>query len=1061
MRIRFFFTLALTLLLLFNMMPLIISSADLPPEYDTMTFTSGDTINFTSTTEMTVKSTISMTFRSNITMKFGTGIRMQFMAPSGVIAECELYEVVSGPLPWECSWWELINQTTGEPTGVEFHVDWVDPPLFHIDWVIPGPTPVNPDVIVTAELKVDSIEPCDYFVVHWPEEWYPQICSWWEVIWPEEWRGVEFHVDWTNESCEFHIDQVVPEVIPPLEIPVYEVVAFQKIDGIWPCDYFVVEDPPEWYPEPCSWWEILDPETGEPTGVEFHVDWTNESCEFHVDKVVPEPYIPPFPTPYITAEQKIIEINPCDWLEVVNPAGFSPEPCSWWEILDPETGEPTGLEFHVDESQDGIFHIDQTQPEPPLILPWGHSYTIKVRKKIDIIQACDWFKVDDPSLTPEPCSWWKILDPDLGDVEFHVDESNPDEGMFHIDEVLPGPIEIPPTYSVTAERKIDTLQPCDWFKVINPPNWVPEPCSWWKIVWPDVWAGIIFHVDANNGVDMFHIDRVDGGGPPPPPPPPPPWNVTAKPTEVPWYMKGEYPDYAPSGMPDFDQRQWGTYNWTDPAGRWSHCGPVSVANSLWWLDSEFETSTTPPPTIVETYPLVQSYNPGVWDDHDPQNVPPLVEHLAWLMDTNGIRTGLAHFGTDVFDMQAGITHYLSWSGVNPLGDVDGDGNVTATDQAIVEAAMGASPGSPNWDLRADIWPETVTGPYTADNIIDGNDLALVTGNMGATGQFYEHTVMAPMWETIMEEVLKCQDVVLLIAPWYWDEDLQQWYRHDEDAHFVTVAGLNGTHAGTPQDPWEIVLSDPILDNAEAGGYGDVPVPHIHPPPEPPYVTHNNACLVSHDAYHVILDPCPGGPLTIMDYPRGPGPYPTWRWQIEAAVITSPYAVHDIAVTDLWSCYNSTVIAQNVTFNVNITVVNEGTAPETFTLTLYWNTTHVINSTTVSLSVGETKVVHFLWNTTGYQRYAYYKLSAYATPVPGEVDTADNNYVDPRDILITYPGDIDGNKKVEILDIASIAVLFGVNYPDPRYDPNCDLNCDGKIDILDVAMAAINFGYIEP
>ena len=142
------------------------------------------------------------------------------------------------------------------------------------------------------------------------------------------------------------------------------------------------------------------------------------------------------------------------------------------------------------------------------------------------------------------------------------------------------------------------------------------------------------------------------------------------------YWKKAYPDYAPSGVPDFDQRQIGTYPWQEPwsgNSEWSHCAPVAVANSLWWYDSKFETNTVPPPAIVDNYPLVTSYNPGVWDDHDPQNVQPLVEHLAYLMDTDGRRTGLAHIGTTAADMQAGIAHYLSWSGVNPLGDVNGDG----------------------------------------------------------------------------------------------------------------------------------------------------------------------------------------------------------------------------------------------------------------------------------------------------------------------------------------------------------------------------------------------------
>jgi len=134
-----------------------------------------------------------------------------------------------------------------------------------------------------------------------------------------------------------------------------------------------------------------------------------------------------------------------------------------------------------------------------------------------------------------------------------------------------------------------------------------------------------------------------------------------------WYFKPEQIDYAPSGVPDFDQKQWlAGPNWTNPyppIGTWSYCGPVAVANSLWWLDSEFEPNRTPPPQRKDGFALVESYSPD-WDDHDPQNVPYLVEHLAWYMDTNGMRTGSVHCGTEVHSMEYGIDWYLRDKGVD-------------------------------------------------------------------------------------------------------------------------------------------------------------------------------------------------------------------------------------------------------------------------------------------------------------------------------------------------------------------------------------------------------------
>jgi len=557
---------------------------------DDMTFTSGEKINFTTDTEMTFKGYTEMVFESGVEMAFQSGIEMLvFELSDGWLEPCDLLRVVEpiGFLPEECSWWEAVEMYTGELLG-EFHVDGNDGfDTFHVDATWPEQGFPIPYEVFKAVKKIDIIEPCQYYEVHWPSDWYPEPCTWWEIIDPEtgELTGVEFHVDWTNASCEFHIDEVLIYGDPGvyvLPFPWYEVWAIQKIPIIEPCEYYEVHWPSEWYPEPCTWWEIMDPWSGEPTGYEFHVDWTNESCEFHIDEVIPEPYVFKFPVPYVIAEKKIEEIKPCDWFIIVDPTDYLPYECSWWEVLD-DTGAPTGLEFHVDVT-DGftMFHVDETKPDIIITIP--PSYTVTVRRKIDLIQPCTWFRVDDPLLTPETCSWWEILDPATGGptgFEFHVDQSIPADGLFHVDDVWPGPFIPKPIYELTAEKKIDTIQPCDWFLVIDPPGFTPEPCSWWEIVWPDAWAGITFHVDQS-GAGIFHIDFVDD---PPDLPPPPPWNVTAIPYEpppLPWYMKPSYPDYAPSGMPDFDQRQGGTYQWQDPAGgQWSHCGPVAVANSLW------------------------------------------------------------------------------------------------------------------------------------------------------------------------------------------------------------------------------------------------------------------------------------------------------------------------------------------------------------------------------------------------------------------------------------------------------------------------------------------------
>jgi len=140
---------------------------------------------------------------------------------------------------------------------------------------------------------------------------------------------------------------------------------------------------------------------------------------------------------------------------------------------------------------------------------------------------------------------------------------------------------------------------------------------------------------------------------------------TVTPTPTPYFKPGGWTDYAPNGMPDFDQRQ-DQWDYPRGSGNWSYCGPLAVANCLWWFDSKMEPNPVPPPTINDNYNLVTSYSPFVWDDHDPRNLPPFVEDLAWRMDTDGQRSNDPQhgMGTYVDDMYYAILEYLDDRGLD-------------------------------------------------------------------------------------------------------------------------------------------------------------------------------------------------------------------------------------------------------------------------------------------------------------------------------------------------------------------------------------------------------------
>jgi hypothetical protein len=61
------------------------------------------------------------------------------------------------------------------------------------------------------------------------------------------------------------------------------------------------------------------------------------------------------------------------------------------------------------------------------------------------------------------------------------------------------------------------------------------------------------------------------------------------------------------------------------------------------------------------------------------------------------------------------------------------------------------------------------------------------------------------------------------------------------------------------------------------------------------------------------------------------------------------------------------------------------------------------------------------------------------------------------VLNPLTGDLNNDGKVDILDIALVARAFG-SYPGhPRWNPICDINRSGIVDIVDMAMVAKDYG----
>jgi len=157
-------------------------------------------------------------------------------------------------------------------------------------------------------------------------------------------------------------------------------------------------------------------------------------------------------------------------------------------------------------------------------------------------------------------------------------------------------------------------------------------------------------------------------------------------------------------------------------------------------------------------------------------------------------------------------------------------------------------------------------------------------------------------------------------------------------------------------------------------------------------------------------------------------------------------------------------------NINVTVANQGDQTETFNATIYINTTP-IETKQITLTNGASTTIAFTWNTTGFAK-GNYTISAYAWPVQGETDTADNTLFDGV-VYVGVPCDVSGPTQgvpdgiCNMRDIGYICAHFGTTPSSPNWNPNCDVTGptpkvpDNIVNMRDIGEACKNFAKTDP
>ncbi len=153
--------------------------------------------------------------------------------------------------------------------------------------------------------------------------------------------------------------------------------------------------------------------------------------------------------------------------------------------------------------------------------------------------------------------------------------------------------------------------------------------------------------------------------------------------------------------------------------------------------------------------------------------------------------------------------------------------------------------------------------------------------------------------------------------------------------------------------------------------------------------------------------------------------------------------------------STTWVYQGHVVNVNVTVSNVGGSAEKVWVTLFYNLAAelIIGAYTsaVILNMGQNYTFPFTWNTTGIPiNYPGYTLTAVAM-ISGGSNTLSGN------ITVRLIGDVNGDGKVDLRDLALAARAFGSTPTSPNWNPAADINGDGKVDLKDIALIARNFG----
>jgi thermitase len=146
-----------------------------------------------------------------------------------------------------------------------------------------------------------------------------------------------------------------------------------------------------------------------------------------------------------------------------------------------------------------------------------------------------------------------------------------------------------------------------------------------------------------------------------------------------------------------------------------------------------------------------------------------------------------------------------------------------------------------------------------------------------------------------------------------------------------------------------------------------------------------------------------------------------------------------------------------TIKIEVLVGNLGELSETFDVTVYCGYTPITTLHVVDLLPKQNVTLALWWDTVALEPCHTYNIWAEATTLPGEINVENNVFIGVL-VKIKMLGDVNGDGKINIYDVVSVASIYGCKEGEPDWDAEADLAPPwGLINLYDIVVITSVYG----